>query len=102
MKRVACLPAIVLLALAAGVSTGHAFSTVTSDEFPAAARATPLADPEDIVNDMANQQSNGAAIVNSFGGTTLGIQGPSGGGLAQGPFVPDPAVTTVPSKREGW
>jgi hypothetical protein len=96
------LAALALVALAAAGPRALAFTSVSSDGYPSAALATPLADPEDIANDMANQQSTGTAIVNTFGGTTLGIAGPSGGGLASSPFLPDPAVTTVPSKEEGW
>jgi hypothetical protein len=102
MRLSHCLPALALLALVAVAPGARAFTSAADGNYPSAATATPLADPEDIANDMASGQSTGVAVVNTLGGATLDFAAPSGGGLAGSPFVADPAMSTVPSKQEGW
>ena len=104
MPKTLIVSAVAVLAVATGATSALAFTTVTKDGYPATTLSTRLADPEDIMSDMASQQSSGGSVtISRFGGTTLGIVGPGAGyGTGVGPFVPDPAMTTVPSKREGW
>jgi hypothetical protein len=80
-----------------------AFSTVTSDNYPANTLSTRLADPDDIIQDMGQRYGGRGVTIQHFGNTTVGIVGPSGGYAAgQDSFVGDPGMGTVPSKREGW
>jgi hypothetical protein len=102
MKLSYCLPALAIVFVAVAPSA-FAFSTVTSDNYPANTLSTRLADPDDIMQDMGQRYGGGGVTIQHFGNTTVGIVGPSGGyGAGQDSFVGDPGMGTVPSKREGW
>ena len=100
-SSLALIPVLSVIALAQGISLAAAFEAAPNDEFPAATLSTKLADPDDIVQDMAHRYTGNSATIAHFGNTTIGIVGPgSGYGSAAAPFVPDPAAGTVLSKRE--
>jgi hypothetical protein len=104
MKLSRIVPALAMLsavAVAASASTAFAFEAVTSDQFPSTTLSTKLADPDDIIQDMSQRYTGNSATVLHSGNMTIGIIGPGGGGYAgNGPFLADPAMGTVPSKRE--
>jgi hypothetical protein len=102
MNRSLSSAAFGIALLVLGTSSAFAFTQVTNDGYPSTVLSTRLADPDDIMDHMASRQSGGASTITHFGGTTLQVFGPSGGGMATSPFVNDPAMGTVPSKREGW
>ena len=89
--------------LAMSVSGARAFEVVTGDpQFRADTTATRLADPDDIIQDMSQHYNGNSATIAHVGNTTIGIIGPGAGvyGGGNSPFVPDPAMNTVPSKRQ--
>ncbi len=103
IRKALILGAWSVLAVALAASNAHAFTAVDSEDYPNTALSTKLADPDDIMDDMANQQLNGAAqVVNRFGGATVEYAGPNGSGNYDTRFLADPAAGTVPSKQNGW
>jgi hypothetical protein len=102
MKLSFVIPALSALAFAAIVPSAFAFEAVTSDQFPSTTLSTKLADPDDIIHDMSQRYTGNSATILHSGNMTIGIVGPSGGGYggASSAFVPDPAMGTVPSKRQ--
>lgn len=101
MKLSVIIPALGLIAVTAGARDASAFETVTNDQFPSSILSTKLADPDDIVQNMSQRYTGRDATIFRSGNMTIGIVGP-GGGFAAGesPFVADPAVGMVPSKRQ--
>ncbi|HEX4112091.1 MAG TPA: hypothetical protein VH020_06100 [Stellaceae bacterium] len=101
MKLSVIIPALGLIALAASAPDAFAFQTVTNDQFPSTTLSTKLADPDDIIQDMSQRYTGSSATIFHSGNMTIGITG-SGGGFAaaESPFVADPAMGTVLSKRQ--
>ena len=85
-------------ALAFGVTGVFAFTTVTPTTSQDTKTNARLADPDDLMSDMANQQSSGGTRVMHFGSTTLELSGGlGGGGGGHSPFLTNPAAQSVPS-----
>jgi hypothetical protein len=103
MRKALILGAWAVVAVTMAAPGAFAFSTVSGDDYPNTALSTKLADPDDIMDDMASEQMNHSnTVVNRFGGGTLEFTGPSGSGTYDSRFLPDPAASTVPSKQTGW
>lgn len=101
MKWSFVIPALSVVALAASMPAAFAFEAVNSDQFSSNTLSTKLADPDDIIQDMAQRYSGNSATIYHAGPMTIGIVGPGGGSYAgSSPFVDDPAAGTVLSKRE--
>jgi hypothetical protein len=99
--KLSLIPVLSVIALTAGISPAPAFEAAPNDEFPAGTLSTKLADPDDIVQDMARRYTGNSATIAHFGNTTIGIVGPGSSYTGtDGPFLPDPAAGTVMSKRE--
>ena len=96
--------AVSVLGIAAAVAmspAAFAFEAVTSDGYPTSTLSTRLADPDQTVQDLSRRYTGNSATIMHFGNTTVGIIGGNGIGYgANSPFVPDPAVGMVPSKRQ--
>ena len=99
--RWSLIPVLSVVALGAGIAPAAAFEAAPNDQLPAGMLSTRLADPDEIVQDMAQRYAGKSATIAHFGNTTIGIIG-SGSGYpgAEGPFLADPAAGTVLSKRE--
>lgn len=101
MRLSLVVPALSSLAILAGIPAAFAFETSTQDQFPSSTMSTKLADPDDIIQDMSQRYTGNSATVYHAGPITIGIMGPGGGAYGgTSPFLEDPAVNTVPSKRE--
>ena len=91
------IPAM-LVALAVGSGGAQAFTTQTVNTNVQTKANARLADPDDLMDSMASQQSSGTVGAMRFGGATLRFEGPSSGGDGpNSPFLADPAARTVPS-----
>jgi hypothetical protein len=87
--------ASVALALALGASGAFAFTTVTSSTSTDSKANARLADPDELMNNMANEQSSGGTRTMHFGGATLQLNGP--GAASRSPFLPSPAAQGLPA-----
>jgi hypothetical protein len=100
MKLSFVIPVLSAITFAASLPSAFAFEQVTTDQY-ANTLSTKLADPDDIIQDMSQRYSGNHATILHLGNTTVGIVGPSAGFSAgNSPFLADPAMGTVPSKRE--
>ena len=98
--------AAVALALAFGASGAFAFSTVTSNNNLDDKASARVADPDDLMDNMANQQSNphtGSATIMRFGGSSslqfqLAPSSNSDVGV-ESRFIQSPGANLVPSQR---
>ena len=101
MKLSFVIPALSVVAFAATMPSAFAFETVTSDQFPTTTFSTKLADPDDIIQDMSQRYAGQSATILHSGNMTIGIVGSGGGfGATESPFLADPAMGMVPSKRQ--
>jgi hypothetical protein len=97
MKALLFAAALVFLA---GAPFAQAFQTVPGDKVPVA-NAPRVADPEDIMDNLANQDALSGTAASPVGNTLrFGIPATNGGSLgAPGPFLESPASRTVPSQQ---
>jgi hypothetical protein len=97
MKHLLGFSALVA-AFAIGAGSAMAFTVQTTNTNLQDKANLRLADPDDLMDSMANQQSSGSSGAVRLGGTTLRFSGSSSGaGAPNSPFLEDPAVRTVPS-----
>ena len=96
MKHLLGFSALILVAVGAGSAMGFTVQTTNSNLQDKANLR--LADPDDLMDSMASQQSSGAGGAVHVGNTTLQFSGSSSGASTpNSPFLEDPAVRTVPS-----
>jgi hypothetical protein len=93
--------AFATLLLLAGASAAMAFTTQSGPSVDTMTSSR-VADPDDVMDNLANQQSGGApGSVMSLGGTTLRFGGSSSDSDtgANSRFLTSPAASTVPSQQ---
>src|ERR1700759_46899 len=98
MKALFALAAVMVFVASAPFA--QAFQTVPGDKVPAA-NAPRVADPDDIMESMANQDALNGGAPRPLGNTLrFGTPATNSGSLdAPGPFLESPASRTVPSQQ---
>jgi hypothetical protein len=89
------------LVFVSGAPFAQAFQTVPGDKVPAA-NASRVADPEDIMDSMANQDASTGGAASPIGNTLrFGAPVTNRGTLDDAaPFLESPASRTVPSQQQ--
>jgi hypothetical protein len=99
-QKFALLAVAVFLVLGFAMSSAFAFSTTTAPSNLDVKSSNRLADPDDLMSDMAAQRSSGAQT-QSFGNTTVQITNSAvapGNGI-ESRFVPNTSSVIVPSRH---
>lgn len=98
-KQVALFGMTVALALAIGVPAAFAFSQTTAPGSIDLKTGNRIADPEDLMNDMAGQSSSGT-YRSSLGNGTLQFGTPANPDRGvESRFAPNPSTVIVPSRH---
>ena len=91
--------AAVAFAFAMSASAAFAFTVTTSNNATDNRVSARLADPDEIMDNMANGQTSGGMHIMNSGGAKLQFSAPSGGATTgiESRFLPNPAAQSVPS-----
>ncbi|MGH6981663.1 MAG: hypothetical protein ACREFC_10690 [Stellaceae bacterium] len=100
MRVTYLLPILCVAVLAVPAASAVAFEKQTNDPF-APSLSTDVPNSEQSVQNLSQQYTGNSATIFHSGNVTIGIIGPNRGYTnPDSPFVPDPSVGMVPSKRQ--
>lgn len=90
--------AAALVGLVAFMPQSHAFTTVQGSDVPAASQAR-VADPDDLMQNMQDEQSSGVVSLPGGSGTLRFDGGSAAAGGASSRFVQEPGSELVPAQH---